>query len=247
VTLEASAEDSDGTITRVDFLDGTTLLGSDSTPPYSVSIELWLVGAHTLTAMAVDEGEATTTSAEVTVVVEEDPEAPATVNITDDTFEPVSLTIDAGETVTWINRSTEIHTVTSGAAGQYDGVFNSGPLTNGTTFTFRFNQEGTYAYFCLAHGSFETGGSQRGTIIVLPSETPVAPGNLLIARPVDGAYALRLSGIPGQSYQVEYTEDLGQGRWVALGNLIADASGQAELIDRPTASSTHRFYRAIRP
>jgi hypothetical protein len=69
ITVSASASDSDGTITRVDFYSGTTLIGSDTASPFSINWSNVGAGAYTLTAIATDNAGATTTSAAVTVTV----------------------------------------------------------------------------------------------------------------------------------------------------------------------------------
>jgi chitinase len=68
-TVTASASDPDGTVTRVDFRDGTTLLGSDTSAPYSFLWRNVAAGTHTLTARATDNRGAVTTSAVVSITV----------------------------------------------------------------------------------------------------------------------------------------------------------------------------------
>lgn len=68
VTIQASANDTDGTVTNVQFFDGLVSLGNDSTSPYSVTARL-AIGLHTLTAVASDNLGATTTSAPVHVTM----------------------------------------------------------------------------------------------------------------------------------------------------------------------------------
>jgi len=68
VTIQASANDTDGTVTNVQFFDGIVSLGNDSTSPYSVTVSLAL-GPHTLTAVAFDNFGATATSAPVDVTL----------------------------------------------------------------------------------------------------------------------------------------------------------------------------------
>jgi len=63
ITVTATASDTDGTIARVDFYQGSTLIGSDASSPYSISWNNVPVGTYSLTARAVDNGGATTTSA----------------------------------------------------------------------------------------------------------------------------------------------------------------------------------------
>lgn len=69
VTLRASAEDSDGSVTNVQFFDSETLLGSDATAPYSLAARVSL-GMHMFTAVAMDDLGAMSTSAPVHVVLE---------------------------------------------------------------------------------------------------------------------------------------------------------------------------------
>jgi len=67
-TIRATATD-DGAITHVDFYDGSTLLGTDSTPPYTWALTGAQLGAHVLTAVVFDNGSHQTTSAAVHVTV----------------------------------------------------------------------------------------------------------------------------------------------------------------------------------
>src|SRR5206468_121391 len=54
ITLTANATDSDGTIARVDFYAGTTLIGSHVSSPYSIPWSNVGAGTYTLTARAID-------------------------------------------------------------------------------------------------------------------------------------------------------------------------------------------------
>ena len=63
ITINAAASDSDGTITRVDFYAGGTLLGSDTSSPYSFNWTGVAAGTYSLTAVARDDDGASTTSA----------------------------------------------------------------------------------------------------------------------------------------------------------------------------------------
>jgi parallel beta-helix repeat protein len=99
VVLSASAADTDGTITKVDFYNGSTLLGSDNTSPYSFTWSNVAVGSYSITAKATDNGSLVTTSSPVSFTVSNTNTAP-TVSITSPTattkFEaPASVTISA--------------------------------------------------------------------------------------------------------------------------------------------------------
>jgi plastocyanin len=70
-------------------------------------------------------------------------------------FNPGTIEISAGTTVTWTNNDSAPHTVT--AEG---GAFQSGRLNQGDTFSFTFDEPGTYTYYCEFHPNMS------GTVIV---------------------------------------------------------------------------------
>lgn len=61
-------------------------------------------------------------------------------------FMPMEVSIPVGGSVTWKNFDGEPHTVTA-----TDGLFKSGALDQGDSFTFRFTKAGTYPYICSIH------------------------------------------------------------------------------------------------
>ncbi|MFL5638320.1 MAG: Ig-like domain-containing protein, partial [Gemmatimonadaceae bacterium] len=63
VVVTAAANDADGTVTHVDFFSGTTQIGSATSAPYSATWSKVTAGTYSLTAVAVDNDGATTTSA----------------------------------------------------------------------------------------------------------------------------------------------------------------------------------------
>jgi glucose/arabinose dehydrogenase len=70
ITLTATAADSDGSITGVEFFDNGVKIGAtDTSAPYSVSWTPAATGARSLTARATDDQGATTTSAAITVTI----------------------------------------------------------------------------------------------------------------------------------------------------------------------------------
>src|SRR6266704_1201947 len=69
VAIGATAADADGTIARVDFYQGATLIGTAPMAPYSVSWSGAGSGTYQLTAVATDGAGATTTSSVVTIRV----------------------------------------------------------------------------------------------------------------------------------------------------------------------------------
>jgi plastocyanin len=73
---------------------------------------------------------------------------PAAVAIVDVSFQPASIDVAAGTTVTWTNDDGFGHTVTA-----TDGAFNSGVLDGGASFSQIFSEPGTFEYFCAIHPS----------------------------------------------------------------------------------------------
>ena len=73
----------------------------------------------------------------------------AEVDIPDISFEPKSLTVKAGTTVTWTNSDDIPHTVTKD--GGPGAEFDSGNLAPGDTFEQTFDAKGKVDYVCQIH------------------------------------------------------------------------------------------------
>jgi hypothetical protein len=69
ITVTATASDPDGNVTKVEFRDGTTVLGQDTSAPYSFTWRNVKSGGHTLTARATDNAGAVTPSGPVGITV----------------------------------------------------------------------------------------------------------------------------------------------------------------------------------
>jgi plastocyanin len=72
--------------------------------------------------------------------------ADATAKIDNFTFEPATLTVKAGTTVTWTNEDDIPHTVVA-----TDRAFRSKALDTDDKFSFTFTTPGSYEYFCSLH------------------------------------------------------------------------------------------------
>jgi len=88
------------------------------------------------------------------------PPAPATapgasaagIDISGFAFSKTALEVTKGTTVTWANKDGTGHTVSSGTPPTKDGRFD-GQVAAGGTFSFTFNDAGTFTYFCAIHNS----------------------------------------------------------------------------------------------
>lgn len=82
------------------------------------------------------------------------PTSAATVTISNFQFVPSTVTIKAGETVTWIQQDSVPHTVT------IRGFDPSPALSKGQSWSKTFDKSGQYSYMCNIHPSM------KGTVIV---------------------------------------------------------------------------------
>lgn len=83
------------------------------------------------------------------------------VDIADFKFVPQSVTITAGDTVTWTNRDAAAHSARVG------GVGTTAVLTQGQSGSLVFTNAGTFPYDCGVHGP-----SMTGTVVVRGASTP---------------------------------------------------------------------------
>lgn len=101
-------------------------------------------------------------------------------------YYPHSITIHAGDTVTWTNPTSIPHMIAIPQAGQspppgppnqapvggnvFDNstYISSGFLINGKTYSVKFTAPGSYAYYCMVHPPEMT-----GAIVVLPATSPL--------------------------------------------------------------------------
>jgi plastocyanin len=63
-------------------------------------------------------------------------------------FNPATISVTAGTTITWTNKDAVAHTVTSTT-----NLFNSGNIGTNATFSFTFATAGSYSYYCSIHPS----------------------------------------------------------------------------------------------
>jgi plastocyanin len=100
---------------------------------------------------------------------------------------PSKISVNQNDTISWINKDTEVHTVTSGIGaglesllnnkkGTKNGFFDSGIFRPGENWTCKFVNSGTFTYFCTVHPWME------GTVIVKK-----APSQNIPPYPVDGS------------------------------------------------------------
>jgi RHS repeat-associated protein len=132
VTLSANATDSDGTISKVEFFRGTTLIAAVTVAPYQYSWTSVAAGSYSITARATDNGGATATSAAASITVGGSPGGGGGITITSPT---------ATTSFPW--QATDVSGTFTGTADTTILVSNGanstvlGALTGATTYTAR--------------------------------------------------------------------------------------------------------------
>jgi hypothetical protein len=183
ITITASASDSDGSISKVEFYNGTTLLSSDASSPYSYAWTSVAAGTYSITAKAYDNLSATTTSSVITVTVSAAANQSPTVTLT----APVS-----GSTYT-APASVSI----TATAADADGTISKVEFYNGTmllssdasspySYTWASVAAGTYSITAKAYDNLSaTTTSAVSTITVNAAAGNISPTVTLTA-PVSG-------------------------------------------------------------
>lgn len=117
--------------------------------------------------------------------VETQSQLATTVSIEDFFFSPAQITVEPGTTVTGVNNGAAPHTVTAD-----DGSFGSEVLEPGESFSFTFQNPGTFAFHCQIHpgmtGSVTVSGAQAlpstgGSFPLLPIAALLLLGSGVIA------------------------------------------------------------------
>jgi regulation of enolase protein 1 (concanavalin A-like superfamily) len=226
IGVTASASDADGTVARVDFYNGTTLLASDTTAPYAITWSNVAAGTYTLRATAVDDAGGTGSSATATVTVtapaNQIPTATLTSPANGASFTApatVSLTASASDAdgtvarVDFYNGSALLGTDASApyaftwgsvAPGTYAlraiAVDNAG--ASGASATATITVSGAASGLVSAYGLNEGGGTVAG------DSAGNAPGTITGATWVTGRYGQALS-FDGSDQVVLADTDLG--------------------------------------
>jgi hypothetical protein len=184
INLAATASDTDGTIAKVEFYQGTTRLGTVTAPPYAYTWMNVAGGTYSLTAKATDDRGAVTTSAAVTVKVNKVP--------------TVSITAPANNATVVLPATVTINASASDADGTIskveffrDGVLLGADTTSPYSYGWANPPAGTYVITAKATdnlGAVTTSASV--TITVKVNQAPTVS----ITSPASGAQFL--TGVP---------------------------------------------------
>ena len=170
VSLTAAASDADGTISKVEFYNGTTLLGTKTSSPYTLTWQNVATGSYTLTAKAIDNSGLTKTSAPVSItVVSTTANAPS-----------VSLTSPTANASYMAPASIEM----AATATDVDGTISKVEFYNGTTLLatvtsspYKFVWQNVTAgiYSITAKAIDNAGLSAKSSSVSVTVKTPLPP------------------------------------------------------------------------
>jgi plastocyanin len=121
----------------------------------------------------------TTTAANVEIVKD------ASFNSNSDSYRPKTIEAAPSSAITWINNDSVLHTVTSGKSDLPDSgrLFDSGLILPGAIYQHKFNNAGTFQYWCTVHPFMS------GEVIIASTAkliTPKEQEQTLLQLPVQG-------------------------------------------------------------
>jgi chitinase len=212
VSIAANAADTaPGTVSKVEFYNGSTLLGTDTSSPYTFSWTNVAAGTYTLTTKATDNQGAVTTSAVVTITVNTVSNPAPTTNITSPS---TGATFTAPATVNIAANAADTAPGTVASVAFYNGTNLLGTDTSSPyTFSWTNVAAGTYTLTTKATDNQGAVGTSAAITITV--------GNV---GPTQSPYGGTVRNIPGKIEAEHY--DLG-GAGVAFNDLSAGNSGAA--------------------
>jgi plastocyanin len=146
-------------------------------------------------------------------------QAAAAVTIANFAFAPAELAITAGTTVTWTNNQIAPHTVTA----DMGGLFDSGILNQGQTFSHTFNEPGEFPYHCEVHPTMMA--VVKVTAAAAPSAPPAPAATETPAPQLSGSSSITMDNLAFSPAELT----------VAAGTLVTWTNAQAGVPHTTTA------------
>jgi PKD repeat protein len=173
IQITTSASDSDGSISKVEIYQGTTLLGQASSGINYIFV--WTnvaAGTYTLTAKATDNRGAVTTSAPINIIVNAPPTVAITALANNATFAPgenIQMTISASDTGGGSISKVEI----------YQGATLLGQASSGINYIFVWTNVAAGTYTLTAKATDNNGAVTTSAPISVTVNDPAPPANLV--------------------------------------------------------------------
>jgi plastocyanin len=139
-----------------------------------------------------------------------------TVDLESNCFVNAVVRIDVGETVTWTNRDSWMHSVTSAGVNQAGGWGSFDEMQLGDTFSHQFDASGVYPYFCVFHP-----GMVGAVVVGDGTNEGLSPG---VRVATDGASLAADAPRPSNEADVATASTASAGALVRIGLFLALAS-----------------------
>ncbi len=209
IALTAAANDSDGTVNRVEFYADGVKLGQATSAPYSFNWSGATVGPHVLTAVAYDNSGASTTSAAVSVTVS----APANVAPTVALTSPAAgQSFTQGSAITLAASASDVDGTVARVEFYADGV----KLGQATSAPYSYSWSGaTVGSHVLTAVAYDNAGASKTSAaisITVNAGAPNVPPTVALTSPA-----------PGQSFT--------QGSVITLAASASDADGTVARVE----------------
>jgi len=188
VTIAATATDAGGTVSKVEFFNGSTKLGEDATSPYSFAWNNVPAGNYTILAKATDDKNAVTTSSSIAIVVSAGNNPPV-VNIT---APANNATFNSGATITITANASD----TNGSIAKvefFNGTAKLGEDTS-TPYSFTWGNAPAGTFSITAKATDDQGAATTSGAISITVNAPSIPPVVTLTSPA--ANASFSAGIP---------------------------------------------------
>jgi probable HAF family extracellular repeat protein len=238
-SIGASASDSDGTVTNVQFLVNSTVVGNSTVAPYSAAANNLSGGTYTLTAIAADNAGLTATDSIMITVTAVVADLPPTVIITNPapnaTFQaPANFSMGASASDS------------DGAVTNVQFLVNSTIVGNSTVAPYSATvsslSAGTYTLSAVASDNAGLTATNAITVTVLNSA--VAPITLLNPAFNGNSFSFSLATQAGVTYQGQFVSPLGTANnWITFTNFVGD--GSTVQVSDWKLSQDQGFYRVV--
>ena len=132
-----------------------------------------------------------------------------TVSMKDFKFDPKTITVNVGDTITWTNNDTAEHT-----AQADDGSFDSKDVGAGKSSSITFAKAGTFAYYCKYHGG-PNGAGMSGTVVVQDATQPAPAAPAPAAAAPTGSIDVANQAVANGAITVA-SATISQDGWIAV-------------------------------
>jgi len=165
-----------------------------------------------------------------------------TVEMANFQFVPRDISIDAGDTITWVNKDLPQHDTVSGSFGIPSGVWDSNDqfgrlMSRNEVYSFSFPSAGTFPYYCTPHWAAQ---DMNGSVSVVSTLPP--PSVISSTQWSSGSLTITFSTVAGSTYHVEASPVLPTQSWTRLTTLVATGD---TLSFTDEEGLTKRFYRIV--